>query len=512
MTVRNAYIGLLSGLHAVACFDLWTRFTHAPVESSSDGLLFILAVVLQASSALYLAVNLRSTSPPDPPVGRLARLSAYVFVAVLLLTSALAGVSILSRSMARVFFLITLAAGWTFSCVVASRPAGPKRFQRTFDILTANVVIGILLLESGLLVISHVYPSRLFFDPTSAASTIDVWRIRPHATGFGFRYSSMGYHDEEFFVASDGDLVVALLADSFGVGVVPYGYNFATVAEERLRSSLAGSHNRVAVHNFGIPAAGMREYLHLLEEEVFQYKPDRVVVCVFVGNDIDGIENPSRRQRYLLQDWLFSTYLARARSVYRNLRAEGRGLSELAEFVGMKALGGTVANEEGGDTVDTETDTPEYVHDWRKEKPHLDRVTFLRWETRRLPVCNTRSTETTAKYEDFFDALARFDRKLGDRLLVLLIPDQFQIEDDLWQELLRDLDHPENYERDYPQQQIREYCDQHGIDYLDTLPLLRNEQRSGRTYHLQDTHWNARGNRIAGEALAKRLLADLGEE
>ena len=35
---------------------------------------------------------------------------------------------------------------------------------------------------------------------------------------------------------------------------------------------------------------------------------------------------------------------------------------------------------------------------------------------------------------------------------------------------------------------------------------MREEQQTARVYHLHDTHWNARGNRIAGEAMAQFIL------
>ena len=513
MSGRNTTIGVLALLHAVACFDLWNTVGSNSVLSSGSGLLLTFAVVLQASAALYLAVLVRRGESQSPVSGRFVWLALNLLVSAVLLTSVFAELTWLDRSIARVFFLVLLAGGWTFCCIAARRPTLPTRWNRVLNIVSVNALIGLLLLEGGLLIISRVTPSRIFFDPTSASSMIDVWRVKPHATGFGFSYSSLGYHDEEFFVAKDDDFVVALLADSFGVGIVPYTYNFATVAESRLRSSQKDLYDRIAIHNFGIPATGMREYFHLLEEEALGYKPARVVLCVFVGNDIDGIDNPSRRQRYLIQDWLFSTYIARALSIYRNLRGEGSDLPDLADFVGMKAFGAAVADEkatERGDSSEEANPIPDYIYDWTKEPPHLDRTTFLQWEARRLPVCDTTSSETESRYVDFFDALDRFDKALGDHLLVLLIPDQFQLEDDLWNELLLGVDHPENYDRNYPQTRISEYCDRHNIAYLDTLPLLRKHQPEGRTYHLQDTHWNARGNRIAGEALAKRLISDLG--
>jgi hypothetical protein len=46
-----------------------------------------------------------------------------------------------------------------------------------------------------------------------------------------------------------------------------------------------------------------------------------------------------------------------------------------------------------------------------------------------------------------------------------------------------------------------------GPRLLDLLPALREAEHEGRTYHLQDTHWNARGIAVAARELARALLA-----
>ena len=130
----------------------------------------------------------------------------------------------------------------------------------------------------------------------------------------------------------------------------------------------------------------------------------------------------------------------------------------------------------------------------------------MRWERSRLYITDRTSRAMRQRYDDFFAALDAFHEILGKRLLVLIIPDQFQLEDDLWRQLMAGTDRPEDFERDYPQQQISARCRSHGINYIDLLPELRAAQIRGRTYHLQDTHWNARGNRVAGEALARWLV------
>ena len=455
------------------------------------------------------AYQLKAPSPSPSPVwsGRNLRLLIYAAFCAIALTSLASGFELFAadRSALRLFFA---NAALILGLIILRRRAGsPGRLFKLGDVLMLNLILAVVLLEAGLLMVSRLAPSRLLYDPTDARSMISVFRLQPHAVGYGFSYSSLGYHDEEFFAAADDDLVIALLADSFGVGIVPYRYNFATVAESELRAQLAPSYERIAIHNFGIPSIGMREYFHIFNDEARNYDPSQVVLCVYVGNDIEGLTRLSRRHRYLFQDWLFARYVKRFFSIYANMRDEGKGVGDIYDYLRMKSMGHAVAEEAPAEGEGEEERLgPDYIHDWTKEKPHLSYTAFMRWERSRLYITDRTSRAMRQRYDDFFAALDAFHEILGKRLLVLIIPDQFQLEDELWRQLMAGTDRPEDFERDYPQQQISARCRSHGINYIDLLPELRAAQIRGRTYHLQDTHWNARGNRVAGEALARWLV------
>lgn len=128
---------------------------------------------------------------------------------------------------------------------------------------------------------------------------------------------------------------------------------------------------------------------------------------------------------------------------------------------------------------------------------------FLEIESERLEVCNPDNPQTVRAYADFLRALAHFADRLGERLIVMVIPDELQVNDALFQRLTGGRS---GYDRDYPQNRIAEFCRSRDVDCLDLLPALREAQRSQRTYHRRDTHWNANGNRVAGERLAERLI------
>ena len=138
------------------------------------------------------------------------------------------------------------------------------------------------------------------------------------------------------------------------------------------------------------------------------------------------------------------------------------------------------------------------------EPATISEAGFLRIESARaLEVCAGGSLERF-----FGTVLEMRATAAGKTLCVLLVPDEFQVEDDVWREVQANLPGAQ-LERDRPQRLIVPWMEREGIPCLDLLPVLRAAEplADGRrhVYHLRDTHFNARGNRIVGEALAEFL-------
>lgn len=108
--------------------------------------------------------------------------------------------------------------------------------------------------------------------------------------------------------------------------------------------------------------------------------------------------------------------------------------------------------------------------------------------------------------EPLFEWLARMREAAAPiPVACLLIPDEFQVEDALWESLTASGLAPQR-ERDFPQRWIGARLEREGLPYEDLLaplraaPPLADGRR--RLYHLRDTHFNARGNEIAARGLA----------
>ena len=464
---------------------------------------------IQRLSALFALVPLASALLRRLCLGRQflaqvrtffpVRLLVWVLLATLVTTTAAVQFNLFeeTRLLIRSFFnsaLLVFLGLWALLVVwLPGLYRRPLRGLAAFvDAAVFNIVVIGLLLEGALGLWAGFSHSPVFWDASRIEATVRQQRLRPHSTFFNFPVNSKGYHDTEFQPGRPNALTVAVLADSFGVGIVPYDYNYVTVAERCLAEALAGRYRRVSLDNYGIGGIGMREYYHLLTREVLPTRPSLVLLCVFVGNDIFGY--PGRWMgRYGLQGWWIWILPQRL------LRLES-----------SKREGGQfhVIGESTGDT----NGIPDYLQDTSREPPTATPRRFMEIEARRIEICNPGNRTTQQSYQEFFRNLGRFRRILGDKLLVLIIPDEFQVNDDLYEVVRAMKPTPGAYHRDFPQERITLYCRKQHIPVLDLLPLLRSAQKQDRTYHLRDTHWNARGNFVAGQAVCRFIREHVDRE
>ncbi|MEE8583856.1 MAG: hypothetical protein V3T83_03290, partial [Acidobacteriota bacterium] len=194
-----------------------------------------------------------------------------------------------------------------------------------------------------------------------------------------------------------------------------------------------------------------------------------------------------------------------SRRIYRLLGEKWR--SQSVQPVG--SLAGEVDSKE----VETSPQLLRQRYPWLadpfQEQPTFSRQAFLLSEQERTRVC--RPAEQSI-YQPLFAELSKIHQAAGPiPFLVLLIATEFQVEDPLWTTL--QACSPTPLDRDQPQKLIGQWLEQKGIPYLDLLPAFRAVKPladgSRHLYHLRDTHLNARGNQVAGEALAMFLEEQL---
>ncbi|MHC4852415.1 MAG: alginate O-acetyltransferase AlgX-related protein [Planctomycetota bacterium] len=335
---------------------------------------------------------------------------------------------------------------------------GFRRWSKPINLVVINAIATIVLAEVVLHVLAMSVSSPIFAPISGTERTVSFWRGRPHDPFMDTRLNALGFLDEEFEVArKPGVRRVVALADSFGVGVVPYRENFLTLLDHKLDDT-----SETEVMNFSVMAINPSEYLHLYNSEAASYAPDLVLVCFFVGNDF-GI----RKEKSVLHaDSLMSVTVVK-RILKASLGVEVQAAADLDQ-----------------DRSFTE-------------------AAFLRIEAKRMQMCNAASRRAQRRFAETFEVLTEMHETIGDRLRIVIIPDEYQVNDELWRKLT--LESSVAFDRELPQRKLAGFFRKRGVKFLDLLPPLRAAESKAPTYKLRDTHWNGHGNRIAAEAIARWL-------
>jgi hypothetical protein len=390
------------------------------------------------------------------------RRSLTAVTAIYALTSLVLGSS---RAAWPVFWVLTSAA-LTVCVIQQLSPRGtqaPRRLWRCLELVAFNLCLTLLLAEGSLRTLALCKGT-----PFLLSTSLDACRLVPgHDYGCGLRGNQLGYPGEDFpMTRRPGYYRIAALGDSFAVGpAVPFVENYLTLLGDRLP--------RTEVLNFGVSGTGPREYALILQQHVWMYQPDLVLVSLFVGNDITEWlptprhMDPRRHALYLL--------LARGSKLVREW--------------------------------------------WRAERPpsqgepdrltagRLSEETFREVEARRLTVClkdtpaalETKWRRALGYCSDIIDDC----RKRHVTVAFVLIPDLFQVDAKVLGEALEAGPFERNaLDLDLPQLRLRGFFAERGVPCLDLRPVFSGVDDA---YALRDTHWNVCGNRLAATAIATWL-------
>jgi hypothetical protein len=401
----------------------------------------------------------------------------------------------------RIWFELGLGTGaalWlAWIAVEGPSPRPPGRWRKAGEVVLFSNAAALILLEVVLRLWANAHPSLLFArlgDPPRVA--VERTRLQPGELHLGFPCNRGGHYDEEFYRRASGERLVITIGDSFSLSVVPHAYHFTTVCEQKLG---------IPVDNMGIAGVGPPEYLGMLKTEAVPLDPSLVVIDLFVGNDFVFPSNTTGGLREVVQGWFERGNVL--------LWVVPIRLARLAEERQRRAAeGGRVAVIQGTDarSMGSVEATYPWVLDPMLEKRTHTEEGYLEIEARRAKeACRLRPSGMTKLHE----ILLEMRRTIGaDRLCVMIIPDEYQIEDELWEKVVAEVGDPA-LDRYRVQSLILPWLAEQGIPCLDLTPRMLAEppleDGNRHLYHLRDTHWNARGNRIAGEALAEFLAPRL---
>jgi hypothetical protein len=334
------------------------------------------------------------------------------------------------------------------------------------EVIASNVALALVLGELSLQGYARASGRSLLLE-----ASLDAYRLEPGRDyGDGLVGNRLGYPGPELPALKTPGLVrIAALGDSFAVGpAVPFADCYLT----RLGQELSG----IELGNFGVSSTGPREYRLILERDVWPVQPDLILLSIFVGNDItETIAQPRRLdpRRHAL-----TILCQRGWRLARELRRTAQ--------------------------------QPQTATSSRVGRPVLSLQTFQEIEARRLAVCCKLAPAGMEKMWQTaladLDRIALACRQRNVALAVVLIPDEFQVNEAVLSEALVEAGlGREQVDLEGPQRRLATFWSERHVPCLDLLPALR---ATPDCYAPRDTHWNVVGNHLAARAIADWLCRE----
>lgn len=315
---------------------------------------------------------------------------------------------------------------------------------------------------------------------------------RPHTESGGYLLNARGLRTREYAATpAPGVLRVVALGDSFVYGGVAEADHWCGHLERTLAAHHGGG---AEVLRLGVPGTGPPFYLRLWEVEASRLGASLVVVGLFVGNDFFDEQGRAEGWRGRVDQAAAVSYSVR---LARNLLRLDRPAIARAAPAGTR-------HPSGG------FDVPGFVQD--DTRPTFSPEAFAEVERDRMTLClDSARGRFGARLDRVVRVLRELDAQVvraGARLVVMLIPDEYQVHPDVAALAARAEGVPlEAYDLERPQRELTQALRSEKIDALDLLPVFQERAKGERLYVPRDTHWNRAGHRLAAERLAAHLEA-----
>ncbi len=320
------------------------------------------------------------------------------------------------------------------------------------------------------------------------------WRLIPNKTAYfvsrhEFRtrisINSAGMRDKEYNVSrTEGKKRIIIIGDSFtssfGVGD---NDAFAKVMEEKL---LTGTE----VLNFGVNGYGPAQELLQLQIKAIKYKPDLVVMVIYVGNDFDDIGGVS--------DWIDGYIRPKAViNATEKLHFTGIPVPISEKYLKMRQAK-TLCSLPRSHFID-------FIDKSIKRKDYS--INFMPSEIR---LCKKSFEDNTGATFRLMEAIIKetneYCRKKGSKFMVVVAPTIVQVyESRYWNEIRKKYNLNDNdYDLMQPNKILADICSKAGIPLTDlTRPLKSAIEAGNDTYYIKNQHWNKNGEQVAAETIAK---------
>ncbi len=172
---------------------------------------------------------------------------------------------------------------------MTSKSSRMKRFFGKLLLVVSGVLTGALIAEIALRIAGYSDPAFYSLDHSRG------YALRPNAEGWYrkegaayVRINSDGQHDRDHSLSKPADTIrIAVLGDSYPEALqVSMEEAFWHVMESRLQHCDAFQGKQIEVLNFGVSGYGTGQELLTLQEKVWKYSPDVVMLAVTTNNDV----------------------------------------------------------------------------------------------------------------------------------------------------------------------------------------------------------------------------------
>lgn len=375
--------------------------------------------------------------------------------------------------------------------------------------LLAELIINTLSTKIyGLKILTYNPKQSSNFDGVSDWNSLQKYlkcTIPPNTLINGFITNSHGFLSPETSYSNPTkNYRLLFLGDSFGVGVTPYYLNFIRLVETRLndhQSNINSNSNRFEIINTSINCIGPRIERKILELEGLKYRPNLVILGFYIGNDfIDNYEDIDKIQHDANKGFASYFYQSRVLTIAANLYKILTRSNNLTDLALHKSKKSQVLGVYTGEKI-------EYYDPYRST---MNEESYLEFVTKsRLPFYqkNTVWYNYLEKVKEDIKHINELSINNNAKLLVLIIPDESQVNSDLLEKALS----AANQNKDQidiflPQKILKEFLGAHQIEYLDLLPYFLKYSSPKELYQPQDTHLNTFGNKLVADALYPKLL------
>ena len=293
-----------------------------------------------------------------------------------------------------------------------------------------------------------------------------------------------GHRSEPFDLEKSERFRILAIGDSFTFGYGgPAAESYPSVIAEHLRDQLHTG--AIEVINAGFAACYYPDTYYLYLKEIgLGLDPDLILIGFFIGNDFDH-EGAYENHWVRVDGNGFPLKIECAHSVVENgyLLAKQKRRRYRLPVLRNSHLAQALARA----LTSFRPEPPMYFNHWIYRKNYLERTNTIVQKIQRLLV-----------------GISDLARGRQIPLVVVMIPAREQIYPAQYP--FEDYAYMKDCDLEKPQRIFARFFKQEGIEYLDLLPLLKQEPTDQPLYYPLDAHWNRRGNEVAGRAIAEFLL------